>query len=574
MRRHALLERQLRRLGLDASEAPCAAKWVALIDTISRTYVEADQDRYTMERALSISSRELRALYDDLKASSETRLAVERDKLKKSLAIREATLEAAVDGILIVDEHRSAIGYNRRFVEMWGIPQAILETRADTQLLEWTLAQMIDPTAFLAHVEYLYEHPRESSKDEIHTRDGRTIERHSAPVVIEPDSAYGRVWFFRDITERERDERRIREMNRFLDSVFENIPNMVFVKDAETLEFVRFNRAGEQLVGWNRDELIGKSDHDFFPRDQADQFAAADRAVLAQHGMVVVDAERIETRSQGTRWLTTKKIPIFDHDGDPKYLLGISEDITEKRQQESALREAKETAEKASRAKSDFLANMSHELRTPLNSILGFARVIERSIGSKLAVNEREFLKYIVQSGEHMLRLVNDLLDLRSLEEGKVQFEPVDLASALDEAVTMTRPLIDERRLALTLHIAPSLPAACAERRAVVQILINLLSNAVKFTAPGGSVTISATTDGALLYLSVTDTGIGIAPVDQARLFTYFAQVGGKHAHKMKGSGIGLALTRALAEKLGGTISVESAPGVGSTFQVRLGVAA
>lgn len=217
-----------------------------------------------------------------------------------------------------------------------------------------------------------------------------------------------------------------------------------------------------------------------------------------------------------------------------------------------------------------FLANMSHELRTPLNSILGFARVLDRTIGSGLDTKQREFFHYILHAAEHMLRLVNDLLDLRSLEENKLALERVDLEPVAHEVAGLLQPLFEEKRIHFTLCVSSGLPLAVAERRSVVQILINLLSNAVKFTPAGGSVGMSAEASGSSISIKVSDTGIGIEATNQERLFTYHEQLGAKHAHSMKGSGIGLALTKALVTKQGGSISVESAPNEGSTFTVVL----
>jgi two-component system cell cycle sensor histidine kinase PleC len=234
------------------------------------------------------------------------------------------------------------------------------------------------------------------------------------------------------------------------------------------------------------------------------------------------------------------------------------------------LKKSVEIAEQASRAKSEFLRNMSHEMRTPLNAILGFARVLERENRTATCTEHREFLQNIVQASEHMLALVNDLLDLRSLEEIRPQATPIALPPIIQETIGLVRSLVDEKSLVMTIDIAADLPLVVAERRAVVQILMNLISNAAKFTPAGGNVALSARSVASRVHVSVQDTGIGIAPEDQRKLFTYFEQVGGKHAHNMKGSGVGLALTRALVERQGGEITVHSKLGSGSTFDFHL----
>ncbi len=567
---HSLLRRQLKRLGLDPSEAPSVEKWATFLEAVSRTYDAVDQDRYTIERSLSISSNEMRALYDDLKRSSETQLAEERDKLRQSLAVHKATLEASLDGILIVGSNRQIVGYNQRFLEMWGIPAEVAATGNDDLLLGSVLAKLKDPDAFVARVRHLYDHPAESSQDELLLHDGVAFDRHSEPVQAESGQFHGRVWFFSDITERRRDEARILEANQFLDSLVENLPHMLFVKDAANLTFVRFNRAGEELLGWKREDLIGKSDLDLFPPAQASAFIAKDREVLAQRGVVTIEDEAVETRGGGTRHLRTKKIPVVDQRGVPVFLLGISEDITSLRLSQVELRLAKEVAEKATRAKSEFLLNMSHEMRTPLNAILGFGRVLTRELGPTLNADQRVCLQDIVDAGGHMLQLVNDLLDLRSLEENNLQVVPIQLEPAVQQAVGMVRPMIQDKAQHLSISIPDDLPQVLADRRSVVQVVLNLLANAAKFTSSGGSLSISACRQGPWIEVAVADTGVGIAVEDQARLFVYFEQLGGKSAQHMQGSGVGLALTRALVEKQRGSIWVESVPGRGSTFRFQL----
>ncbi len=347
---------------------------------------------------------------------------------------------------------------------------------------------------------------------------------------------------------------------------------MVFVKDAQDLRFVRLNRAGEQLLGVSRDALIGRNDHDLFPAHQADAFVETDRAVLAQRDVVTIREEELQTAS-GPRQLRTRKIPICDSTNRPLYLLGISEDITEERARSAELYLARDRAQTATRAKSDFLLNMSHELRTPLNAILGFARVVRRSARERLTEDELAHVGDIVTAGEHMLQLINDLLDLRSLEAQALEVGPVELLPPLAEAVRMVQAIARERSQELVLDADAVLPVCLGERRAIVQILVNLLTNAVKFTPDAGRIELRARGEAGMIRLQVIDTGVGIAPEDQARLFHYFEQLGAKHMHRMKGSGVGLALTRALVEKMGGAISVDSTLGKGTTFEVRLPVA-
>ncbi len=362
--------------------------------------------------------------------------------------------------------------------------------------------------------------------------------------------------------------------NHFLDSVIENIPNMIFVKDAKDLRFVRFNVAGEQLLGFSKQELIGKNDFDFFPPDQAEQFTAADRATLNNRLLVDIPEERIQTKHKGERILHTKKITIVDESGEPAFLLGISEDITDAKKVQEALRQAQEEAERASRAKSQFLANMSHELRTPLNAILGFSELLSDDVSGRYDdVTRRRFLDQIHSSGRHLLQLINDILDLSKVEAGQMvlRLEATELAKVVDDVRTTIEPLARSKGVTLDVKLDPNLRLV-ADAAKVKQMLLNLVSNAIKFTPGGGHVDIRARLAKSWVEIAVIDTGIGIAKQDVARLFTEFHQVDAGPARQQEGTGLGLVLTKRFAELHGGQVTVKSAVGKGSTFTLRLPV--
>jgi signal transduction histidine kinase len=228
--------------------------------------------------------------------------------------------------------------------------------------------------------------------------------------------------------------------------------------------------------------------------------------------------------------------------------------------------------EVANKHKSDFLANMSHELRTPLNAIIGFSEVLlERMFGE---VNDKqvEYLKDIHESGRHLLSLINDILDLSKIEAGRMELELSEfhLPTAVSNAMTLVRERAQRHGIALGLEMDSGLGALHADERKVKQILLNLLSNAVKFTPDGGRVDVLARKADGKVEIAVRDTGIGIAPEDHAAVFEEFKQVGRDYTRKAEGTGLGLALTKRLVELHGGEIALESAPGKGSTFTVRL----
>jgi len=230
--------------------------------------------------------------------------------------------------------------------------------------------------------------------------------------------------------------------------------------------------------------------------------------------------------------------------------------------------------EAASRHKSEFLANMSHELRTPLNAILGFSEVLAERMFGEVNEKQAEYLQDILSSGRHLLSLINDILDLSKVEAGRLELElgRFHLPTALDNALTLVRERATRHGIRLTQSVDEQVGDIVADERKVKQILLNFLSNAVKFTPEGGRVGVTATAAEKAITIAVSDTGIGIAPEDQAAIFEEFRQVGREDARKQEGTGLGLTLAKKFVELHGGRIWVESQVGQGSTFSFTLPV--
>ena len=252
-------------------------------------------------------------------------------------------------------------------------------------------------------------------------------------------------------------------------------------------------------------------------------------------------------------------------------LLAINEDLMHRGEE---LERARDEADEANRAKSNFLAVMSHELRTPLNAIAGYVQLLEMGIHGPVTDPQREALDRILRSQRHLLRLINDVLNLARIEAGRVEYhlEDVMLAEVVATVVPMLEPQMGAKRLAFSSDVARTLVVR-ADRDKTQQILINLLTNAVKFTASGGSVAIDAATRAdraGRIFLRVTDTGSGIAPEQLERVFEPFVQVDTSHTRRNEGSGLGLAISRDLARGMGGELRARSELGRGSVFTLEL----
>ena len=236
------------------------------------------------------------------------------------------------------------------------------------------------------------------------------------------------------------------------------------------------------------------------------------------------------------------------------------------------IEEKSQQIQAANRHKSEFLANMSHELRTPLNAIIGFSEVLGERLFGELNEKQAEYAEDILSSGRHLFSLINEILDLSKVEAGRMELELVtfDLPLAIDNARTFVRERATTHGITLDVAVDERLGEFIGDERKIKQILLNLLSNAVKFTPEGGRIGIDARQSNGSVEISVTDTGIGIAPEDQPRIFEEFRQVGGDYAHKKEGTGLGLTLAKKFVELHGGKIWVTSELGKGSMFTFTL----
>ena len=362
------------------------------------------------------------------------------------------------------------------------------------------------------------------------------------------------------------------QSRKFLESVVENIPNMIFVKDSKDLRFVRFNKAGEDLLGYPRNDLIGKNDYDFFPKEQADFFTENDRKVLAGKVVVDIPEESISTKN-GVKFLHTKKIPILDAQGNPTYLLGISEDITQnKLLEEQQIMLARERA--ANQAKTAFLANISHELRTPLSAMLGFLELLEDD--NTMNPLHNDYLSTISRNGHQLLSIINEILDLSKIQASGLTVKKIGMSTfkVLRDVVQLLNIQAHAKGITLDLHIADDVPdRIISDPDRIRQILINLIGNAIKFTVKGSvglEVKLGDTdpdTENKAIEILINDTGIGISSEQAQALFQPFAQADPSTTRKYGGTGLGLHLSKLLANALGGDVMLKkSMPQQGSQF--------
>ena len=348
-----------------------------------------------------------------------------------------------------------------------------------------------------------------------------------------------------------------------------------------------WNPAAERLFGFRADEMIGQSITKIVPRERLDEETYVLSRIRA--GLSVEHFETVRQRKDGGLVdIALTVSPIRDPSGRIIGASKIARDIGEHKRllsekqaaaarAEAARREVLEVQnrriQEAARLKSEFVANMSHELRTPLNSIVGFAELISDARFGPLPGKYQDFARIMRSSAQHLLKLINDILDLAKVESGKIDFqsEPVDLAPLVEDAVAIVTGVAAKGKISLTAEVDPAIGRVHLDPMRLKQVLYNYLSNAIKFTGEGGRVELRVRKEGDDRFrIEVEDTGIGIRPEDQHRLFIEFQQLDASTAKKFPGSGLGLALTKRLVEAQGGTVGVLSDFGSGSTFYASL----
>jgi len=373
----------------------------------------------------------------------------------------------------------------------------------------------------------------------------------------------------REVSHRRDAEQELRDSNRFLDSIFENIPIMVFIKDAADLRFVRYNKAGQSLLGYSQDQLVGKNVFDIYPKEDAESFTAKDREVLERGVLMDIAEETIHTATGATRILHTRKIPIFDDRGKPRYLLGISADVTERRRAEEQIKSLNAGLERRARQLTaanteleSFSYSVSHDLRAPLRAVDGYSQFLEEDYSDRLDDEGRRLLGVVRDSSRKMGILIDELLAFSRLGRAQIAAIEVDMQALVQDVLRELQA--NEACKSARITVA-ELPVAWGDRAMLRQVWINLLSNAIKFSGKNDApvIEIRGNSDGVESVYSVRDNGVGFDMQYYNKLFGVFQRLHG--SDEFSGSGVGLAIVQRIVSRHGGRVWAEAKPNQGAT---------
>jgi PAS domain S-box-containing protein len=537
--------------------------------------VSTDQDEekllrsVALQNAQSILAARQRAEEELLRAKKE--LESKTGELKNSVAMMRATLEAATDGILVTDGRGHVTGFNERYVDLWQIPREIIDSRDHRRILELCSRQFTAPREFLAEVERIYASSQPETMDLLQLADGRVYERLSRTQVVAGKNV-GRVWSFRDITERKRGE----EVSSRLAAIVQSSDDAIVSKTLDGI-ITTWNLGAQRVFGYSADEVIGKSITLLIPPERASE----EPAILQRlrQGERIEPYETMRIRKDGTLLdISLTVSPIKDAGGKVIGAAKIARDITARknaaREMERLLdseRAARTEAERVSLLKDEFLATLSHELRTPLNAILGWSQLLQTSPGINAELEEG--LLVIERNTKVQTQLIEDLLDMSRIISGKIRLDVqrVDLQDVINAAVASVRHSADAKDIRLQVVLDPHAGPVRGDPDRLQQCFWNLLSNAIKFTPKGGKVQIRLERVDSHIEVCVVDDGQGISPQFLPHVFERFRQEDASTTRRYGGLGLGLSIVKHFVELHGGTVRATSAgEGKGATFCIEL----
>lgn len=482
-----------------------------------------------------------------------TEQKLEQEKLAYRTALLEAHNEASIDGILLVDAKGKIISFNQRFIEIWNMPQHIVNAKDDEAALSFAMTQLVHPQLFIDKVKYHYTHPNEISLDELEFKDGKIVERNGYPVIGDDGSYYAWSWTFRDITEQKNYEKIIIQSEQRFRTLAETLPQLIWM----TNEKGAYEYASSHWINYSGlDPFEGDTWEKLVHPLDLESLSQGWESSL-QTGNTFYSEARLKNKNGTYSWHLVQGEPIKNEKGDIIKWIGAFTDI--------------ENLKEEQKQKNDFLSMASHELRTPVTTIKGYGQIIERLLEEKNDLQTLGFVKKMGKQVNRLNRLISDLLDITKMQKGGL----IRNESAFNFNDFVKEVVDDMQKTTVTHQIIDNLNADIeiqGDKDKLSQVLDNLISNATKYSPAADKIIVSTQIVKDGVQLSVQDFGIGISIEGQKRVFEQFYRVAGENQSTFQGMGIGLYICAEIIKKEGGNIWVESTGGKGSVFYVWLPV--
>ncbi len=506
--------------------------------------------------------------------SQQIALAIEKKKseeeLSSSLSLLSSTLESTEDGILVSDLNGKIKLFNKRYADLWKLPEDLLNQKNHGAILEFVHEQLKDPVQYLNRTNMLYDFPEERAWDEIEFIDGRIFERFTQPQYL-AEKIIGRVWSYRDITEKEKALRKVEYEKNLLHTLMDNIPDSIYFKDKDC-KFIRINRGQAKMLGILREEdSIGKTDFDFFKKEIAIEMFNDETRIMETGKPIINKIEKIEKEDGDIIWVSATKVPTYDEFGNVTGIVGVSRDITQIKEAEEKLRKYSEDLKELNATKDKFLSIIAHDLKSPFSTLLGFLDLLRSEAPSLPPEELNQFIGHAYNSGMKVFKLLENLLEWAYLQKGKVVVTPeeFDLRTHGDESVEILLDKAKEKGIEI-INSIPEGIKVFADKNMIQTVIRNLTNNSIKFTEPGGKIEMNAEANDDFVTVTIADTGVGMSPETKAELFRLDAHHTSVGTAGESGTGLGLIICKDMVEKNGGEIRVESELGKGTTFYFTL----
>jgi PAS domain S-box-containing protein len=548
-------------------------------DTTQRAVVDPANDVFSGLKAL------INQLADHMQEKNDfAHEMAMRKQAEEALAFQNVLLsaqqEAAIDGILIVDDNGKILSFNRRFVEIMSIPARLLESREDEPVLMFVTGRMVDPQGFLEKVKYLYEHRQESCRDEIFLCDGKTLDRYSVPLLGSDGRYYGRFWSFRDITERKTSEEQAKNAYQQLHDIVEFLPDATFVVDEEK-RVIAWNRAIENLTGLEKHEVLGAGDYIYsipFYGDRRpiliDLLGAEQESIGPNYKCIKKEGKTLFTeafvpafRNGGSRYFWATASPLLNKQGKMVGAIESIRDITEYKLAEEEKTRFDSQLEYA-RLIETVMNRLGHDLKTPLTPLFILLPLLKSRLVEPDLIKKVEMC---IKSTVSIKNIVDKTSILVGISSGVKAFEleNISLAGIVNRALDGCAEAIAQKEIVCRNLVDPTIIVQVVPAQ-FNELFFNLIANAAHFSSEKGVVTVSAESHAETVLISVHDDGIGLSPTHLEHVFDEFFKAD-ESRHNLDASGLGLTICKRIIRNHHGRIWAESAGiGLGTTIKIVL----